>query len=434
VKAEGTSSQSATEGTSADIAHKRSETIRFGIESELLELSKTLATEKESRFNKELLDLFGGSRSPRLRVAILGLFKQLEWADAESAALEIVKGRDGEDPTSVAAALEYLGQIRSKQALEYAPAIIEENNKTLLPPLVTLMGRSGGEREEAILLGWLKGDAPSQILREASIRALGDIGSSAAAESLMKILGDDAAQRFERIYAAEALSKIGYGPALASLIKAANGEDPNIRAAAVEALASFKGGEVDSALVEALRDPFVKSRIAACKALGKRRLESALPILQYKATNDPEKSVKAEALRAIAEIGVSGSFSFLEGLMADKKTDAPTRILIFGVLARKNASASMDRLLVLLSEESRAQDRGFFTGLAREAAGAADAADIAPLIRVLLVDKDYLIRLGGLEWAKATKSNAIKSDVEGLSTGDPSEFVRKRAGEILALW
>ena len=266
----------------------RLRTIRYGIESELLELFKSLAAEKESRYDAEILALLGSSTSPRLRLAALDLFRSLSWDGAEEEALRIVEGRDGENPQVVAAALGYLAEIRSKKALDFAKAIIDENDKTLLGPLVTLLGRAGSDKEEAILLAWLESDTPSPALRESSIKALGDIGSGKAGEKLVAILDNASAPRFERVFAAEAIAKIGWNKGLPSLVKAANGEDTTVQAAAVEALGSFEGAESDTALIEALRSSYAKSRIAACKAIAKRKLLLALPNLEYKVTSDPD--------------------------------------------------------------------------------------------------------------------------------------------------
>jgi HEAT repeat protein len=417
-------------GSPEEIA-RRTATIRYGIESELLDLFKTLVSEKEGRYDDEILALFKKTSSAKLKIAILDLYRQLAWKGGEDEALAVVKGRDNQDQNLVAGALDYLAELRSKRALEYSKTLLDENNKAYIVPLIRLLGRAGGPAEEEILLGWLKGDAPTQQQREAAIRALGDIGSDKAADSLMKIVEDPAAQRFERVYAAGSLAKIGRKSALASLIKAANGDDPTVQAAAIEAIGSFSGPEAETALVEGLRDSFPKSRIAACQALAKLRLASALPNLEYKASNDPEKTVKTEALKAIGEIGGKEAFAYIETVVADKKADAGLRVTGYGILARKNAAGSLASLSSLLLEEGKTVDRLFYTALVREIAGASDAPDITQLAKILLSDKDYLIRLGGLEWAKATLSPDIRTTLADLAAKDPNEAVRKKAAEIL---
>jgi hypothetical protein len=183
--------------------------------------------------------------------------------------------------------------------------------------------------------------------------------------------------------------------------------------------------------VEALRDSFVKARIAACKAIASRRIASAEPFLRYKASNDPDRAVKAEALRSLASLG-GDSFAFLRERMDDKKADAATRALCFGLLARKDPSGSMGALSARLTAESAEKERSLYTALVRELANAQDAPDAAPLALIVLADKDPLMRIGAVEWARKNKASGFRAELERLAKDDPSEMIRKRATETLA--
>lgn len=413
----------------------RRDTIRYGIDAEVTDLIKTLDGEKEGRFNDDLLELLGNSRSPKLREAILDFFADLEWKGAEKAAIGFVEQRDSMDGELVARSLSYLAAIKSKDALSLVPKIIEENDKKLLIQAIKLAGRSGSSEEEAILLKWLDSDAPTDDLREAAIRALGDIGSVAACQKLMKIVESSDQAKMTRVFACEALGKIGKPEAIPSLVKAANGDDPNVRAQAISALASFQdSAEADRAIIEALRDSVPSVRVAASKAAAKKKLGQALSPLIYKATNDPEKTVKTEAMRSIAELGGGEGFVFLRKYLEESKNDSSLRTLAFGLLLRKDPSGSLSLLTSRLLKESQEKSRDFFTQLAREVANGADAPAAAPLVRILLSDSDYQIRLGGLEWARKTKSPQIKADLSALADKDPSDTIRKRAKDILALY
>ena len=421
--------------TEAEKEAKRRDTIRYGIDAEIMELLKALGQEKEGRFNGDLLSLFDSSKSPKLKTGVLELFRGLEWPGAEDSALLAVENRDLEDRSVVSASLAYLAAIKSKKALAFAPKLIEEDDKALLPSLVRLLGRSGGEAEEELLLKWLEGDAPTEALRQEAIRALGEIGSTKAAEALMKIAEDPEQGKINRMYAAEALGKIGDERAVRSVVKAANADDPNVRTSAVEALSAFATAEADRGILEAFRDSFVKVRMAACKGAAKRGLAEAIPILEYKAAKDPEKAVKTEAFKALAELGAAPGndrcFDFMKKYFEDPKSELVNRALVFGLLARKDPS-SMGWLAGKLADAAKEKERSFYTALAREVSAAADAKEAAPLARVLLADKDYLFRLGGLEWARKAKSAELRGDLAALAEKDPSEVIRKKAAEILA--
>lgn len=419
--------------TEAEKDAARLETLQYGIDSEVVDLIRTLDAEKEAKFNDALLLLFQKSRNVKIRTAVLSFFGDLETRLAEADAADIVATRDRQDSGLVAASLQYLAQIRSKAALAYAAAIIKDNDKKLLPALIRLIGRAGGPDEESLLLDWMGTDAPSEELKQSAIDALGEFGSSKAADKLMKIVEDSNQGKATRMKAAAALGKIKDERAIASLVIAFNGEDPNVRQAALSALAEFSSEESRTAVLSGLRDSSLLVRSVACKACGKLRLQEAVPALKYKAQNDPEKAVKSEALKALAEIGDRAAFDFLQAYLSESKNDSSLRIAVFGLLSRKDPSA-LPLLEARLSAEAKEKDRAFYTALAREVANAQDAPGIVSLARILLRDSDYLIRVSALEWARKTRVADFKDDLALAAEKDPSEYIRKRAVEILGLY
>jgi HEAT repeat protein len=397
----------------------------------VIDLIRTLDSEKELGFSDDLLALLQGSRNPKLRAAIFAFFADLELKTAEKEALDVVATRDRQDQGLVSAALLYLAQLKSKAALAYADAIIKDDDKKILPSLLKLLGRAGGKDEEELLIKWLEGDAPSEDLKQAAIQALGDFGSAKAAERLMKIVEDSGQGKATRMFACDALAKIHDKRSVASLVIAANGEDPNVRGSALGALASFDGGEASQAILAGLRDSTALVRTAACKAAAKALLSDAVPALVYKASNDPEKAVKTEAFKALGDIGGKEAFAFLRKYLEDAKSDSAGRVLVFGLLLKKDKEAS-GLLERRLAAEAKEKDRGLFTAYAREVANVQDAPQALGLARILESDTDYLIRIAALDWARKNKSPDFRADLARLAEKDPSDYVRKKAAEALA--
>jgi HEAT repeat protein len=428
--------EAAAAAAAAKLESSRRDSIRYGIDSEIGDLIQKLASEKDGRYNEDLLALLGSSRSPKLRGSVLDFFASLEWAGAESLALSLVGDRDNADQDLVYSALSYLAAIKSKEAVKLSGDLIKEDNKKLLPALVRLMGRAGGDAEEKLLLDWLEGDTATPALKEEAIKALGEIGSSAAAEKLGKLVEDTAGGKAARMYACAALAKIKDESSIPGLVKASIDADPNVRTSALTALGAFAGGssaaseEARGALVQGLRDSYANARIAACKAAASGKVTAALAFLRYKAKSDPEKAVKTEACRSLAILG-GDSYAFLREMLEDKKTEASLRVLLYGLLARYDAASSMGALESMLKAEAIEKDRSFYTSLAREVANADQAPLIAPLARILASDKEYLIRIAAIEWARKTKSQEFKPDLERLSKDDPSDMIKKRAAEAL---
>ena len=420
----------------AKLETTRRDTIRYGIDSEINELIAKLSSEKDGRYNADLLDLLKASRSPKLRIAILDFLASLEWKDAEAVAIGLVDDRDANDPDLVSSALAYLAAIRSKEAMKFSQSIIKEDNKKLLPSLVKLMGRAGGEDEVKLLLDWFDGDTATPALKEEVIKAFGEIGSKSAAPRLEKLAVDSEGGKAARMYACTALGKIKSDSSVAPLVKASIDSDPNVRTSAIEALGSFAGSgspgaeEASDAIVQALRDSYVKARIAACKAAAAGGVAAAVPYLKYKAQNDPESAVQYEAIRSLASLG-GENFAFLRERLEDKKEDDSIRTLSFGLLCRYDPSGSLPTLEARLKAEAAEKERSFYTSLAREVANADKAMGIASLARVLASDQEYLIRVAAIEWARKTKAPDFKADLEKMAKDDPSDMIKKRAAAAL---
>jgi HEAT repeat protein len=370
-------------------------------------------------------------------MAILDVFASFEWKGAENLALGLVEDRDNQDAELVGSSLSYLAAIKSKDALRFAEAIIKEDNKKLLPSLVKLMGRAGGESEEATLLGWFDSDSVTPSLKEEAIRALGEIGSSKAAERLGKLALDGSASKGARMLACDALAKIKDASSAEVLVKAANDADPNVRTQAIGALGAFAamdgapGEAAKGAIAEALRDSYAKARIAACKSAADAKVAQALPFLLYKARSDPERAVKVEACKSLAIVGGDESFAFLRARLEDAKEDSGLRVLCFGLLGRYDPALSLPTLEARLKTEALEKERSFYTALAREVSIADKSPGIGSLARILLADKEYLIRVAGIEWARKNKAQDFKPDLERLAKEDPSDLIKKRAAEAL---
>jgi PBS lyase HEAT-like repeat./HEAT repeat. len=360
-------------------------------------------------------------------------------------ALSFIEDRDNADSDLVASALNYLAAIRSKDAMKYSSTLIKEDNKKLLPALVKLLGRSGGEDEVKLLLDWFDGDTATPALKEEAIKALGEIGSKSAAPRLEKLVQDSSGGKAARMFACAALGKIKSESSVMSLVKASIDADPNVRQAAIEALGSFAddssgisaaaASEARGAVVQGLRDSYVNARIAACKAVAAGKVSEAVPFLKYKAQSDPEAAVKSEAVRSLALLGAdpknAENFVFLRGLLEDKKGDTQIRVLSFGLLCRYDSGGSMPVLEARLKAEAAEKERSFYTALAREVANADKAPGIASLARILAADKEYLIRVAAIEWARKTKAQDFRADLEKMASSDPSDMIKKRATAAL---
>jgi hypothetical protein len=138
-----------------------------------------------------------------------------------------------------------------------------------------------------------------------------------------------------------------------------------------------------------------------------------------------------QAYKSLALLG-GPAFAFLRERLEDSNEGYDVRALCFGLLASKDPAGSMQLLQTRLIAESAAKDRTLYTDFAREVANASDAPQAGPLAKILLADKDFLIRIAGVEWIRKNKAIAFKGELETLSKNDPSGVIRQRAAEALS--
>ncbi|MCK7486276.1 MAG: HEAT repeat domain-containing protein [Bacillus subtilis] len=87
------------------------------------------------------------------------------------------------------------------------------------------------------------------------------------------------------------------------MVQAANGEDPQVRGAAMTALGVFPVPRRTAAIVQGLRDSVPAVLLAAVKASVARRSGRRSPSSGFRARNDPDRKVKDEAIKALAGMG-----------------------------------------------------------------------------------------------------------------------------------
>ncbi len=415
----------------AGTLEKRRDVIRYGIESELLELVTALQNEKEDTLNPDLLALLAETRSPRLREALLRFFAAREWPGAVPAAVSLLDGRDQESAQSVNAALGYLSAVKAREGIPEAREIVESRETKYLSPAIRLLGRAGGAAETDLLLSLYESEDSSDSLRQDVILALGEIGAQAAVESLMKTLDDTAGKKGTRMFAAEALGKIKDARAVPALVRAANGEDPQVRGTSVAALGNFSGPEADAAIVQGLRDSVPAVRLAAVKASAARSLREAEPFIRFRARNDPDRKVKDEAIKALAAVGGRENLEFLRELLQDRKVDVPSRAGAFSALLERDADGSRADLEKALAAEAVSKDPSLLKALQRALVLGPDKA-AAPLVEIyLLQSPDFGTRIAGIDWVRRNKVQSLRSAIAAMAESDKVESVRTRAAAAL---
>jgi HEAT repeat protein len=161
-----------------------------------------------------------------------------------------------------------------------------------------------------------------------------------------------------RMAAVRAIPELGDAHAVPVLIELMADADREIGQAAQEGLASFRGDDVDNAVVSMLSSSETAQRLTAIDLIGRRRMTSCIPAL-LKAAEDTDAKVRPAALKRLGELGGPDQIPALLDLLARTKgapdLDATEQAL--GALCAKaeNPESHTERLAGLLAQAAPPQ-------------------------------------------------------------------------------
>ena len=275
--------------------------------------------------------------------------------------------------------------------IDFDPHDVIEKSLVFQQPLAALVAKAQGD--------------PAMMSRLSAEQDLGSAkgrDASTAVAALSARLEQDAFYGV-RVYAARSLGEIHTRAAKAALLDALAESDSRVRAAAVAALATFKGDpEVYHALIGRLDgDSSYAVEAAAAEAIG--------------ASGSPDAF---SALERVAGSGADGNVmaGVLEGLAA---TGDPRAVGILVTDARPGRSETLRRASLSALE---------YTG--RISSGSAREALVTAL-RAALQDQDLSIRLTGEEVAGALSVTELRPDIDELARTAPTAFERDAAAQAL---
>jgi HEAT repeat protein len=190
-------------------------------------------------------------------------------------------------------------------------------------------------------------------------RTLGILGDTQAIPTLIQCLRDEDID--VSIDAAEALGRIGEPSVVPALIESLT-HDPNgeVKTAVVEALGKIEGKDVIAPLLEVAKscpnniawdegnqwNVWWDMQLEAVKALGRKRVTEAVPILSAILTDEENQDIESEVLTALALIGGEGEKVLIQrltqGTPRERRRAATALGLSHGAAARKALAQAMN--------------------------------------------------------------------------------------------
>ncbi|MDQ7771928.1 MAG: HEAT repeat domain-containing protein [Elusimicrobiales bacterium] len=235
----------------------------------------------------------------------------------------------------------------------------------LTSPAAAEDGKSLGRRALETVVAHLN-DADSEV-RERAIRVMGETGNRGAAATLRKSLADP--DKHVRIAAAEALWKIGDASGLKTVTAIINDKPAqgpiansplvelkvisqnNIRARAVQALASMRGKKAEQELFALRNDNFGKIRDAA--ALQLARLGHGEELEQFiAALASPDEAIRHEGASALASICSRNAVAPLRDLLAGEASVRVKMAALEALACSPGRDSALAEILSLSSDKN----------------------------------------------------------------------------------
>jgi HEAT repeat protein len=305
-----------------------------------------------------------GNSDPAVAAAAAAALGRIATPEAITALTDALGGPDSSRAAVAAALLTAADQLLTGGQKPAAAAIYDALRKADLPKHIQIAAlhgaiRAGGSESSSLMTECL-GSEDKAMVRVALCMAQ-EINSPQAAKMIIQALelpkvdesSPDAktAQHARQVLLIHTLGNLGQPEALPIIVKAAQSNAPDIRAAAIQvlgevgdasaveillsaieddgglaqaafnSLTKLEGAEVDAAIAEALDGAKGNTRVLLIQLVGERGISSALPALKQ-AANDVDAQVAVAAIRAFGTTVGADELSILIGrLVAPRSAD-----------------------------------------------------------------------------------------------------------------
>jgi HEAT repeat protein len=205
-------------------------------------------------------------------------------------------------------------------------------------------------------------------------------------------------------------------------------DDALLRAYAASALAAFDAADALPSLLAGLRDANVKVRTQCLKALARElspeEAAQAVPVVRWKAENDPERAVRLESVRTLGGIADGPSVTFLGTLLADGAAALDFREAALSALLMRTPGSPA--IAAVVEQEIAAKDRKPIEMIAR-VLSFAKAQELAQVWMRLLDCTEYTVRIWAVRGLTANGVTAALARIGEMAEKDPVAAVRTEA-------
>lgn len=417
------------------LADDRLDTIRYGIDSEVITLIDNLIEEEENAYSDELLEIFEETVNDKLREKIISYFTALESDEAVEPVFSNLKERFDQDLSYdlLSVSVHYLENRQNEEISSFiADELFTSRDDRISILAAGALAESGDAKHSTVLLKELEERNLPDNKRAAIVSALGKLGDDGAIEMLIELLGDEGEEKSIRWRSVTALGEIGTEESLEAIRSVLADSDPILRSKAVAALSGFDGEAAEQSLIQALRDPFWRVRVSAAKSLGNLEIRDAVDILIYKAEKDPDiRNVRNAAIEALAKIGGGKAEGFLVDHYISDKSPMQTRSSAISVLLEHNPAQAAAAIDKLFHDKIAEENSAIVMETARQLS-TMKSDRLEGLYKRMLeqTDRQELV-LYALRGIRINRMRDLEGDVKALDDEDLPAAIRQNAQHVL---
>jgi HEAT repeat protein len=416
-------------------------TIQYGTETEIASLIQSLKTEGADYLDNELIALVENTRNQKILSGVFSFFGEREKSGLEDRAVRAIEERDEEAGETVQAAADYLGRVKAGKAAPVLMELLNSQERRFMNTAFRALGRAGGSDKAAAdttaeyLIDYYANRDPGDDNRREIIIAIGATGSEKGVPFLAELAGNSDERIPLRIAALDSLSKIGDDSGgLEAILACVAANDPNVRSSAVAALGPYSGEDVDKAILEAFRDSYYRTRIAAAQASRQRRLAAAVPYLKFRAERDEVPNVRDEAIRALGAIANGEAMETMDGLFRDRKNSDRVRLVSAEMLMKNDAAAYVSRVAAELDEAKQKNQTPLYNGFLK-IIGEARSGGMESITRRLLQSGGVIEKSYALDMAANNNLSGLDEEIKAVAADKNESLARKarRTAEKLGI-
>ncbi|WP_295795580.1 HEAT repeat domain-containing protein [uncultured Treponema sp.] len=400
---------------SKDYEKNCNDILKYGLEGQITELIDELTKNQDNRFVDGIYDLFQETKSVAVKEKILEYFTKLKDPCLASYAVEIINDPYDEKNSIVEKCFKYISEADIKDANPGLVDLVDKEEDAYFTGALSALGETGGREEALFLADYLDRDDLNVSQRQALMRVLGRIKAVETWQKISEIAKDENENTFVRMYAVEAIGAMEKPESEDILVELFESNDPNLRTYVIKGISYFNDKKSSDLITQALRDSQYKVRLEAVSAVGKNRIDKAVPFLIFRCKDkDEQKQVKEKCYSVIADLNTSDGNDYLISVLKDKKIGDATKAKVSAALLEYNHAGTAEVIELARSALKSDIQKNLRYALGKEFAKY-DRSEFADICAEYIASDDVATQGTGLDiWAKGRYSS-VKAAVEEIA-------------------